>query len=327
MNAGAGMRDGLVRGRGADRLALAVALCVAGAAPALAIGDGARAYQLVPDGTRIFAFPGYHLDGNASFDPSATVRGSSVTVDVLAPQYTQTFKINGQQSALILALPMGSVSGALSLTIPGLGSRTLEDDSSGLGDVVFGGVFGVIGSPAMTVQEYVAYQPGFSLGLLALATAPTGEYSDTDLFNMGSNRWSLRLGVPMGYTFGSSYLDPKLATIEVLPSVTFYTDNDDPFGPADSVSQDPLYKLEAHLTQNLNRAVWLSLDTVISNGAATTTDGVSDDNDKYSWELGASVGVNLSQTFSVKATYGQVIDRNENGLDGEGFRLLASYLF
>jgi hypothetical protein len=311
----------------AGSLGLGALVLLGAAGPALAIGDGARAYQLVPDGARIFAFPYYHLDGNASFDPSATVRGSQVTVDVLAPQYTRTFSINGQQAALILALPMGSVDGAVTFGIPGLGTRTFGDDSDGLGDLVFGGVFGLIGSPAMTPQEYVAYRPGFSLGLLALATAPTGAYSGDALFNMGSNRWSLRLGVPFAYTYGSSYLDPHLATVEVLPSVTFYTDNDDPFGPADEVSQDPLIKLEAHVTQNLSRALWVSLDTVISNGAATTTDGVPDDNDKYSWELGASVGVNLSQALSVKATYGQVIERNENGLDGEGFRLVASYVF
>jgi hypothetical protein len=309
------------------RLAWTAAAFASAAAPAFAIGDGARAYQLVPDGSRLFTFPGYHLDGNASFDPTQTIRGSSVTVDVIAPQYTQTFSINGQQAAMILALPMGSVDGALSLQVPVLGTRVFEDESRGLGDLVFGGVFGVIGSPAMSVEQYMSYKPGFSLGLLALATAPTGEYSSANLFNMGANRWSLRLGVPIGYTFGSSYLDPRLATIEVLPSVTFYTANDDPFGSAGEVTQDPLFKLEAHVTQNLNRAVWLSLDTVISNGAATTTDGVSDDNDKYSWELGASVGVNLSAQVSFKATYGQVIDRNENGLDGEGFRLVANYLF
>jgi hypothetical protein len=309
------------------RLAVATAAFAAVAAPAFAIGDGARAYQLVPDGTRLFIVPGYHLDGNASFDPTQTIRGSSVTVDVIAPQYTQTFSINGQQAATIIAMPMGSVDGSLSVQVPVLGTRVFEDDSRGLGDLVFGGVFGVIGSPAMSPEEYVAYKPGLSLGVLALATAPTGEYSASNLFNMGTNRWSLRLGVPMGYTIGSSYLDPHLATIEVLPSVTFYSANDDPYGPADEVTQDPLFKLEAHVTQNLNRAIWLSLDTVISNGAATTTDGVPDDNDKYSWELGASVGVNLSAQISFKATYGQVIDRNENGLDGEGFRLVANYLF
>jgi hypothetical protein len=113
----------------------------------------------------------------------------------------------------------------------------------------------------------------------------------------------------------------------LLPSIIFYTDNTDPFGPAETVSQDPLFKLEAHITQNLNRALWLSLDTVILNGGATTTDGVSDNNDKYSWELGASVGLNLSARASIKATYGQVIERNANGMDGEGFRLVASYVF
>jgi hypothetical protein len=312
--------------------ALAAALSatvVAGtlATPAFAFGDGARAYQLLPDGARVLSLQAITLEGNSSFDPASTLRGSNVTVDVMVPQFNQTFSIAGQQAAAILALPVGSIDGSITVNLPIIGERSFGDESSGIGDLMFGGVFGLVGSPSMTLQEYVAYEPGFSLGILALATAPTGEYSSDSLFNLGTNRWSLRLGVPFGYTFGSSYLDPKLATIEILPSVTFFTDNDDPYGPADSVSTDPLYRLEAHVTRNVSRAVWLSLDTVMQSGAATTTDGVSDGNEKYSWELGASVGVNLSKNASIKATYGQVIDRNENGMDGEGFRLVANYVF
>jgi hypothetical protein len=311
-------------------VAAAVLTAVAASAlatPALAFGDGARAYQLLPDGARAFSLQAITLEGNSSFDPASTLRGSNVTVNVLVPQFNQTFSIAGQQAAAILALPFGSVDGSITLNLPIVGERRFGDESSGIGDLMFGGVFGLVGSPSMTVEEYVAYKPGFSLGILALATAPTGEYSSDSLFNLGTNRGSLRLGVPFGYTFGSSYLDPGLATIEVLPSVTFFGDNDDPYGPADSVSTDPLYRLEAHVTKNVSRAVWLSLDTVVQSGAATTTDGASDDNEKYSWELGASVGVNLSKNASIKATYGQVIDRNENGMDGEGFRLVANYVF
>ena len=67
-------------------LGLGVLGLLGAAGPALAIGDGARVYQLVPDGAQILIFPYYHLDGNATFDPSATVQAlRNASPDRLTP--------------------------------------------------------------------------------------------------------------------------------------------------------------------------------------------------------------------------------------------------
>ena len=80
----------------------------------------------------------------------------------------------------------------------------------------------------MTPQEFVAYQPGgYALGALAKVAVPVGSYDEDQFLNVGSDRWALQLGTPMAWYFGQSYLDPALTTIEPLPSIQFFGDNDD----------------------------------------------------------------------------------------------------
>ena len=134
-------------------------------------GDGPRAYQLIPDGTRILALYGFFTRGNQSADPGTLIQGSHIDVNLGVLQYTHTFAVAGRQAAVFGVLPFGEVDG--SLTVPG---RTLSDRSSGIGDFQLGGILGLIGSPALSAKEYAAYQPGFALGALGKVLMPTGEY-------------------------------------------------------------------------------------------------------------------------------------------------------
>lgn len=296
------------------------------AAPAHAIGDGPRAYVLVPEKATVGSLYGIFIDGNSSLDPATAAPDSELSIDVVALQLTQSFTLGGLQNGLFVVLPVGQTAGRTTIERPFLPPIELSGKSSGLADIQFAGVFGIAGSPALALKDYVAYKPGFALGALARVTAPTGDYSGSRAVNLGANRWAFQLGAPMGFVVGQSFLDPKLMTFELVPSVTFFTANDDPFG-ADRVTQAPLYRLEAHATRNVGRALWLSLDMIGTAGGRTRTDDISDDNAKSSLELGGTVGVNLSKSFSLKATYGGLVARGDNGLQGDGFRLVATKLF
>lgn len=85
----------------------------------------------------------------------------------------------------------------------------------------------------------------------------------------------------------------------MLPSVTFYGDNDEPFR-ANTTSQEPIFRLEGHITRNLNKAVWISADALVSNGGETETDGVDNNNRQYSLKLGATLSVAVAKTASLK---------------------------
>jgi hypothetical protein len=100
-------------------------------------------------------------------------------------------------------------------------------------------------------------------------------------------------------------------------------------GPFDAnkVQQAPLYTVEAHITRNLNRVFWISGDGFYTYGGATTVDGIDNRNPEVSLGLGGTLGVTVSGNFFLKFTYGQIVARNSNGLDGRAIRLVAATAF
>jgi len=77
-------------------------------------GDGARNWQLAPDGTRSFTAFGYYVQGNQSLDPSIVVQGARVDAAVGQLQYVQTFALAGEQVQVFGVLPFGRVKGSVS---------------------------------------------------------------------------------------------------------------------------------------------------------------------------------------------------------------------
>jgi len=288
---------------------------------ALAQGDGPRAYQVVPNGTNVLTVYALSLRGNQTADMASVIQGGDIDVDLGVVQFTHSFAVAGRQAAAFALLPYGEVSGGLKSPFD-----RVQGSSTGTGDAIVGAVFTLIGSPPLTLQEFVAYDPGYALGLLAKVSAPTGSYDNEKFLNVGANRWALQLGVPMGWYIGDSFLDPALTTIELLPSVQFFGDNDDPRG-ANNTSQDALLRIEAHVTRNLNRALWVSLDGQYVYGGETSTDGRSNDDTQRAFELGGTVSVAFSRSASVKLSYGEVVSRNDEGPDGHMARLIASFAF
>ena len=297
------------------------AATLAGVSPAFAQGDGPRAYQVVPNGTNLLAAYGLWLRGNQTADSATVIDGGDIDVDLLLLQATHSFAVANKQAAVFALLPYGEVSGKIDLR---LGS--VRGSSTGFGDPVLGAIVGLIGPPPLTLQQFVAYQPGYALGALAKVTLPVGNYDEEKVLNVGGNRWALQLGMPMAWYLGQSFLDPALTTIELLPSVHFFGDNDDPRG-AKTTSQDPLLRIEAHVTRNLNQAVWVSLDGQYVYGGETSEDGRDNDDTQRAFELGGTVNVAFSRSASVKLSYGEVVSRNDEGPDGYMVRLIANVAF
>ena len=309
-----------------SRLLLAT-ICAAVFTPAFAVDDGPRAYFPVPVGTSNLNLIGLFQNTNSSLDPATAIKGADLNVDVGILQYSRTFDIGGNSAGVVVVVPFGEVRGEAVLAGP-IGNNTVvkSTKSSGLGDISIVGVIGLVGSPALTRQQYAQYVPGFSMGAMVWVTAPTGEYDGNKLINLGTNRWAFRVGAPLGWTLGGSFLSPELTTIEFVPSVTVYTDNKSPF-QAGRTSQAALYRIEGHLTHNFNRALWASLDLTANSGGATTTDGKSDGNKKKWTGAGITAGMNFSPALGLSATYGRIVSGNDSAPKGDGYRVNFRYTF
>lgn len=277
------------------------------ATPARAQDDGPRVYQLVPAGAQTFTAFAVVKRGNEAPEPGSISPGSKIDTDIVVLRYVQTVDILGRAVSPFAILPVGEV------------RATGAPASSGLGDAQIGATVGLIGAPALTPEAFAAFKPGFGLALLGRIYLPTGEYSASKPVNLGSNRFAFQVGLPVVFAAGRSYRDPALTSLEILPTLTFYEHNDDPFG-ADRSSKDALLSLEAHLTRNLARRVWVSADMLYRRGGATKTDGLADGNGMHGWSAGASVAFPFTARATVILTYERVVERSDDGPDGWFFR-------
>ncbi|MGH6911833.1 MAG: transporter [Phenylobacterium sp.] len=293
-------------------LALVGMLAIAGAARAQ--DDGPRVYQLAPEGAKTVTIFGVVKRGNEGVEPGSLYLGSNIDTNLVIFRYAETFSVAGRQVSPFVILPVGKVEIRNDPQ-----NHSSSASSSGLGDIQIGGTLGLIGSPVLTAEDFGRYKPQLRLALLGRVFFPTGDYSATNRVNFGSNRVSYQLGLPFTAAIGTSYLDPSLTTLEILPTVTFYEANNDPFG-ADKSSKSALYSVEGHLTHNFSRRWWLSADVLYRKGGETTTDGVADGNAMRGWSAGGSAALALNRRATVILTYEQVVARSDEGPDGWFFR-------
>lgn len=286
------------------------------------IGDGPRAYFPPPVNTNVFTVFGMQVEGNSMLNSGIVNPDLDLDVDLLIAQYTRTMSINDRYVSFTVVQPTGDLTSTI--TLPNAPNFKNQTNSDGLGDTQILVSMGLYNLPPLTKATYKSYKPTFAIGGLARMTLPTGEYDENKSANLGANRYSLQLGSPITFGFGESFLDPHLTTFDLLPSVTFFGDNEEPFG-ADTISQSPLYKFEAHLTHNFNPGLWASLDGIYAYGGETKTDGEYEDNKQRSLNMGATLGIQFSKSLGLKLSYGKTIDRNDDGLDGNFTRLMLVY--
>ncbi|XHS00071.1 hypothetical protein ACFB49_16670 [Sphingomonas sp. DBB INV C78] len=291
------------------------------AMPAMAQDDGARLYMLIPDKTTITSVRYHRMHSNLAVDPGNIAEGDHLDTDLVVFQFVQTLKIAGGQSSVFFVLPVSRIEP--DFVQPG---PDAVDKVSGLGDAQLGFVLGVHGTPALELAAYADHPPGLAVNLLGKIFFPTGKYSAGRSINVGANRWALRLGVPMVYAIGDRMADPHLTTIEIMPTVTFFGRNDDPFG-ADSSKQKPLFILEGHLTRGVTPDFWASLDLLWRRGGEGTVDGVDADNFQRALSLGATGTFALAKNASLRVSYGGVVDRNAHGPNGWIFRTILGFTF
>ena len=299
-----------MNGRGRWGALLVAILTVGVAAHAHAQDDGPRVYQLVPAGAQVFTAFAVAKRGNEGPEPGEVTPGSETDNNLLVFRWAGTFDWGGRAVTPFVIAPTGQVKVA-----QGAASHT----SSGFGDAQIGATLGLIGQPALSREAYAAFAPTFSMSLLGRVFFPTGAYSREAPVNLGANRFAYQLGLPTTFLFGHSYGDPRLTTLELLPTVTFYEANDAPFAGSRR-TQDPLFSLEGHLIHNFSRRVWASADVLLRTGGETATDGGANHDPVRGWSAGASVAFPLTRAATLALTYEHVVERADSGPDGWFFR-------
>lgn len=230
--------------RTAFALALGLGLAGLGAAPASAILVDPYDNVLAPDGVYGLAYFNYYTadelsgpDGKKALDIDLTA-----TVAILRP---------------IAYFPLGPVHAAFQVIVP-FGKveeeKVLNEDSSGLGDVIFGpGVFLYANQDAGTFLSYWFY-----------AFAPTGEWDRNQTINLGQNHWYFEHQLAFHQSAGKFVFDTNLNYYHH----TEESDNDYKAPPRFELEASLAYQVTEQLLVGLNGGGYWDLDDGEVNGAA-----------------------------------------------------------
>jgi hypothetical protein len=260
------------------------------------------------------------LSGNANpLDPADVVSANAkIDANVLTVGYAKVLPLFDRSLTLAVLEPMGRISS--STTVAG---RASPQDANGFGDPTLEVCYNLIGPKALrNIPDLLRYEPKLSLNVIVDLVFPIGEYDSSEPLNLGLNRWYGRLGAPIVWQIGP-WVPGRRTTFEALPSVWLFSDNNDYLGQ--TLSTDPKFQLELHLTRDFTDKFWASLDGTWVAGGTSSIDGVSGEA-LNSFGVGFTLGYQITDNLSLTAGYmATVNDSQPTDLRMDGFRISLTY--
>jgi len=273
----------------AGRIGVLVALAVLALAQPVSAQDmEPRAYSPSPVGTNFLAVAVGNSRGAILFDPTVPITDASANLDSFIAGYARAFGLWGHQGLVALSLPYvrGDVAGTVF-------EESREVQRSGLADVRLKVSLNLVGGAAMTREEFAKAPRRTIVGTSLTLQAPTGQYDETKLINLGTNRWSFKPEVGVSVPAGRWFLD-------AYGGAWLFTSNDD-FYPGDATRrQEPLFTLQAHAGYTFKSRAWLAVDATWYGGGESTVDDGPPSSRQSNTRLGGTFALPLARGQSIK---------------------------
>jgi hypothetical protein len=201
--------------------------------------------------------------------------------------FARVLDLWGKSAKFDVVAPLTTLSGSADFD-----GQPLERDIAGLADPKFRLSVNFFGAPALSLKEFAAFEQDLIIGASLQVSAPAGQFDESRLVNLGTNRWSFKPEVGVSKALGRW-------TLEGTAAVTFYTDNDSFFGGV-TRSQDPLYSVQGHVIYSFRSGVWGALDGTYFAGGRTTLDDALNNDLQQNWRVGATLAFPVNARNSVK---------------------------
>lgn len=286
-------------------------------------GDGPRTFLLAPKG--IWGVNPKATFLNQNFLPSGDIliKSADIQVNVVPTTFFHTFGIGGRFAQAMIMVNPGSANGSVVPDSPGIPAPELN--ATGFADGFVGFKLGLVGAPALSIAEFAKHTPAFSMNGY-FRWWYSGTYDKTKPLNLGTNRSTFELGLPMAIPLSKN---PKRVTwLEVYPSVRLFTANNEPtvITMADKSQQLPLFLLENHLTHNFTPKFWVGADLRYQYGGEMKFDDVKQDNKVNILGGGFEAGYQILSFLSCNAGYGGIIV-GDNDARSNMFRLSVVFVY
>jgi len=257
-----------------------------------------RAYVVNPVHSNAVILTWSYYNGTILFDGTAPVTGATGSYHVPIFSYYHSFSFFGRSANITGSLPyaVGNFRG----TVVGAEKHLYR---SGLLDSAFRLSINIKGGPAMPVEKYAKWRQKILLGVSFKIVAPTGQYDPTKLVNWGANRWGFK--PEFGYSQRWNHW-----VLDGYSGVWFYTKNPEffsrnPFFPGTQFqTQNPIVAFEGHLSYDVKRRLWFSLDGNYWFGGKTSLNGVQNPaTQEKSSRIGGTASIPITKHQSLKFSY------------------------
>jgi hypothetical protein len=267
-----------------------------------------RAYSASPVGTSFVVAAFARSSGDITFDPTLPIANATATIYSPALGIGHSFGLFGRQAMLSAVLPYawGTASGDV-------GNQQQSVYRSGLADIRTRFSINLRGNPAMSAADF-ARRPHrkFIIGTSVSISAPSGQYSNTKLINLGANRWAFKPEIGISYPL-------KKVDLDLYAGVWLFTANNSFYTGVSHRTQVPLATLQGHLSYTVRPALWIALDSTWYGGGAVTVDNGEPTERQGNSRLGATVSVPLAKGQSFKVSYSSGV----TGRIGSKFNTIA----
>ncbi|HJQ97784.1 MAG TPA: transporter, partial [Candidatus Polarisedimenticolaceae bacterium] len=260
-------------------------------APAVAQELEPRAYSPAPVGTTFVLVGSGGSSGDILLDRSVHADGVEADLSFVSVGAGYTFRVLGHQARVLAVAPYawGEITGTV-------GGQRARQDVSGFVDPRIKLSIGLRGAPALTPGEFTKTKRRAVVGASLTIAPPWGEYSPSQLVNLGYNRWAFKPEIGVSAPVGRW-------TLESYAGVWVYTDNHAYYPGEATRSQDPVASLQGHVAYTWKRGIWAALDGTWFSGGETKVDGaVSHDRQRNS-RLGGTVSFPIAKGQSLKLSY------------------------
>jgi hypothetical protein len=270
-----------------------------------------RSFSPAPSGLNITGLTYTNSHGNVFFDKALLIEDATGTVHSVTGLYARTFGLLGKSAKVIALVPFawGDWEGLLDGQPATTSRRGFADPG-----VLF--AVGLVGSPAVELKEFVAYEEGMIIGASVLVIAPLGQYDPSKLINLGANRWVVR--PRLGFSGRV-----KRWTLEAMADAYFFTDNNEAYGGT-VLSQKPLYAMQANIIYTFKRGIWLAVTGGIADGGQPSVNGIEKDKIDKQTRLGGVIVFPFTRRYSFKVSYTNSV-RTKIGGDYNLFGISLQY--
>lgn len=276
---------------------------VVAAGPALSQELEPRLYSNAPRGLNFLGLAYGYSSGNVFFDTNLPIEDATGTLNTILVRYVRTLGIAGKAAKIDVILPFatGHWEGVLD-------GEFRTRDARGLGDPRVRLSVNFKGAPAVDRASFGRYKQGTIVGASLQVIVPFGQYDDTKLINLGSNRWTIRPEIGVSHAFGKWLVEGAVAG-------WWFGKNDDFYGGS-TLQQDPFFAIQAHVVYTFKPGLWISFNAGYGNGGRTTLDSETKDTLQintrfgatFAWPLGRRDGLRVGVASGLTSRVGADFD-------------------